>query len=60
MRRQQIGFSRRRRAVPVAVESLHCTNEAARCQELDADAADGDTIRLLQHVDSLKIELAAP
>jgi hypothetical protein len=38
---------------------MHWTIEAARCQELGADVTDDDTIRLLQHVNSLKTELAA-
>ena len=37
---------------------MHWTVEAARYQELGADVTDHDTIRLLQHVNSLKIELA--
>jgi len=37
---------------------MHWTIEAARYQELGADVTDHDTIRLLQHVNSLKTELA--
>jgi hypothetical protein len=39
---------------------MHPTIEAARCQELGADVTNRDTIRLLQHENSLKIERAAP
>jgi hypothetical protein len=56
---QQIGFSRRRRAVPVAVEPDAPTIEATRYKQLAAAAINRHTIRLLQHVNSLKIELAA-
>jgi hypothetical protein len=58
-RQQQIGFSRRRHAVPVAAGPDAPTSEATRCKQLDADATNRDTIRLLQHVNSLKIELGA-
>jgi hypothetical protein len=39
---------------------MHWTTEAARRRELGADVTDRDTIRLLQHVNSLKVERAAP
>jgi hypothetical protein len=38
---------------------MHWTIAAARCQELGVDVTYHDTIRLLQHVNSLKTELAA-
>jgi hypothetical protein len=45
--------------VPVAAGPDAPTSEATRCKQLDADATNRDTIRLLQHVNSLKIELGA-
>jgi hypothetical protein len=39
---------------------MHWVIEAARCQEVGADVTDRDTIRLLQHVNSLKTERGAP
>jgi hypothetical protein len=39
---------------------MRWTDEASRCEELGTTATKRDTIRLLHHENSLKIELAAP
>jgi hypothetical protein len=58
--RQQIGFSRRRRGVPVAVESDALDRQSLTLRRLGTEATTRDTIRLAHLVYSLNTGLDAP